>query len=50
MVSLGYAGPHVATYAPGGVVVDRPRNIAVAGAREAGEVADYYRPPDWGDP
>lgn len=38
MLSLGYAGPHLVTRdgAP-------PRNIAVEGAREAGEVNDYFK-------
>ena len=47
MASLGYAGPHIATHVPGEAEPTRARNIAVLGAREAGELADYYTPPGW---
>ena len=47
MLSLGFAGPHVHTVDP--LAPDAPpkpaRNIAVRGAREAGEVDDYYALP-----
>ena len=47
MLSLGFAGPHVHTVDP--LAPEAPpkpaRNIAVRGAREAGEVNDYYALP-----
>ena len=47
MLSLGFAGPHVHTVDP--LAPEAPpkpaRNIAVRGAREAGEVDDYYALP-----
>ena len=47
MLSLGFAGPHVHTVDP--LAPETPpkpaRNIAVRGAREAGEVGDYYALP-----
>jgi hypothetical protein len=47
MVSLGFAGPHIATLMPGDDAPQPARNIAVRGTREEGEVADYYTPPEW---
>ena len=50
MLSLGFAGPHVHTIDP--LAPDAPpapaRNIAVRGAREPGEVADYLVLPSLG--